>query len=119
MSEENAKGIWIVTPASTAGEETDGSKGGWDTGPDFTEPEVLPSSRRRTFVRAEDLRAEMSVFLEVVEEIFNQAEEPKAKMRLDEIELSVEVNGEGKVSLLGMGGKAGGKGTINLKFKRQ
>jgi len=38
---------------------------------------------------------------------------------LDEIELSVEVNGEGKISILGNGAQAGGKGAINLKFKRQ
>jgi hypothetical protein len=39
-------------------------------------------------------------------------------MHLDEIELSVEINGEGKVSLIGSGAKAGGKGAITLKFKR-
>jgi hypothetical protein len=39
-------------------------------------------------------------------------------MQLDEIELSVEINGEGQMSILGTGGKAGGKGAIKLKFKR-
>jgi hypothetical protein len=38
-------------------------------------------------------------------------------MELDEIELSVEVNGEGQLSLLGSGSKLGGKGAITLKFK--
>ena len=65
----------------------------------------------------------MSAFLEVVEEVFDQtqmqAQETQPKMRLDEIELSVEINGEGQVSLFGTGGKVGGKGAINLKFKRQ
>jgi hypothetical protein len=39
-------------------------------------------------------------------------------MQLDEIELSVEINGEGQVSLIGTGTKVGGKGAIKLKFKR-
>ena len=42
-----------------------------------------------------------------------------SEIALDEIELSVEINGEGKISLLGNGAKAGGKGAIKLKFKRQ
>ena len=37
----------------------------------------------------------------------------------DEIELSVEVNGEGKISILGNGVQGGGKGGIKLIFKRQ
>ncbi|WP_155960650.1 Pepco domain-containing protein [Fischerella sp. PCC 9605] len=34
--------------------------------------------------------------------------------------LSVEINGEGKISLLGIGSaKAGGKGAMTFKFKRK
>nr|WP_281257084.1 hypothetical protein [Calothrix elsteri] len=40
-------------------------------------------------------------------------------MQLDEIELTVEINGEGQVKLLGNGIKAGGKGGIKLTFKRK
>ena len=40
-------------------------------------------------------------------------------MQLDELELTVEINGEGQVSLLGTGGKVGTKGAIKLKFKRK
>ena len=42
-----------------------------------------------------------------------------AKMQLEEVELVVEVNGKGQVSLLGTGGELGGKGAITLKFKRK
>lgn len=35
-----------------------------------------------------------------------------------ELELSVEVNGEGQLSLLGSGTKVGGSGALTLKFKR-
>ena len=60
----------------------------------------------------------MSEFLEVVEEAFEKAEKPSSAMRLEELELAVEINGEAEVSLLGSGGKAGTKGAITLKFKR-
>jgi len=39
-------------------------------------------------------------------------------MQLDEIELSVEISGEGEIKLMGTGGKAGSKGAIKLTFKR-
>jgi hypothetical protein len=38
---------------------------------------------------------------------------------LEEIELTVEVNAEGQLGILGNGGKAGGKGGIKLKFTRK
>ena len=123
MAEENSKGIWIIAESTSDDAEIDGGKGGNDTGASYGESVPQPTSRRRTRVRAEDLKHEMSAFLEVVEEAFDQtqvqAENKKAPMRLDEIELSVEISGEGKISLLGTGGKAGGKGAIKLKFKRQ
>ena len=54
--------------------------------------------------------------------IFNliRAEEkPHSEIALEQIELSVEINGEGKISILGNGAQTGGKGAIKLKFKRQ
>lgn len=72
-------------------------------------------------VRVQKLEAEMTHLLQVVERLFNRNEQQANKqlgMQLDEIELAVEINGEGEVSLLGSGAKAGGKGAIKLKFKR-
>ena len=40
-------------------------------------------------------------------------------MELDEIELSVEVNCEGQLSLLGSGTKVGGSGAMTLHFKKK
>ncbi|MDJ0697752.1 hypothetical protein [Mastigocoleus sp. MO_188.B34] len=41
-------------------------------------------------------------------------------MQLDEVELSVEINGEGQISLFGIGGvKAGGRGAMTFTFKRK
>ena len=45
----------------------------------------------------------------MVEESFDRAESSKSKLQLGEIELSVEISGSGKVSLLGFGGDAAAK----------
>jgi hypothetical protein len=63
----------------------------------------------------------MSRFLKSVSRIFHQAEQETQKnsgMQLDEIELSVEISGEGEIKLMGTGGKAASKGAIKLTFKR-
>ncbi len=115
MSEE--KGIWIIT--SDEGEK--GGKGGTDTGYDYGRPapENQLISRKVTRIKAADLKRNMSEFLEVVEETFEKAEKPSSKIQLEELELAVEINGKGQVSLLGTGGEAGAKGAITLKFKRK
>lgn len=72
-------------------------------------------------VSVSELEHKMSHFLQSVGRIFQQAEHQVASslpMQLDEIELSVEISGEGEIKLMGTGGKAGGKGAITLKFKR-
>ena len=74
---------------------------------------------KRTEVELEKLKAEMKGFISAMREILDEADPPNSQMRLEEVELSVEVNGEGKVSLLGIGGKAGGKGAMTLRFKRK
>jgi ArsR family metal-binding transcriptional regulator len=83
-------------------------------------PEV--DAKYKVEISVDKLEQEMGRFLHIVSRLFQRAEveaERKSGMRLDEIELSVEINGEGKISLIGSGAKAGGKGAITLKFKRQ
>ena len=71
-------------------------------------------------VKVDTLEAEMGHLIDVVERLLTRAEQKtRSEIALDEIELSVEVNGEGKISVLGTGAQAGGKGAIKLKFKRQ
>jgi len=67
----------------------------------------------------EKLKREMKGLLQAMQEILDEADAPNPKMQLDEVELSVEINGEGQVKLFGIGGKAGGKGAMTLKFKRR
>ena len=123
MSEE--KSIWLITEETEeiVEEEVRGGKWGRDTGADYDDPyadrEVIKKiHRKRTRLKSADLKRNMSEFLEVVEEAFEKAEKPSSAMRLEELELAVEINGEAEVSLLGSGGKAGTKGAITLKFKR-
>jgi len=53
----------------------------------------------------------------VLTTIFDQRH-PPAGLALDEVELSVEINGQGQVSILGSSGSLSNRGAINLKFKR-
>jgi hypothetical protein len=79
------------------------------------------ATKYKVEISADKLEQEMGRFLQIVSRLFKRAEietEKKPGIHLDEIELSVEINGEGKVSLIGSGAKAGGKGAITLKFKR-
>ena len=121
------KGIWLITEEieeSVAEEPVRGGKWGRDTGAGYNDPyadaeKIKKIHRKRTRLKSEDLKNNMSEFLEVVEETFEKAEKPSSRMRLEELELAVEINAEAEVSLLGNGGKAGAKGAIILKFKRK
>ncbi|MBW4582048.1 MAG: hypothetical protein KME42_20990 [Tildeniella nuda ZEHNDER 1965/U140] len=66
------------------------------------------------------LEQNMNQFLQLVGRLFKQVDQQigaESDMKLDEVELSVEISGEGEVKLVA-GGKAAGKGTIKLKFTR-
>ncbi len=78
-------------------------------------------SRHKRDISVDKLEQEMARFVQVVGRLFNRAEQEANKkpgMQLDEIEVTVEINSEGQMSLLGTGAKVGGKGGITLKFKR-
>ena len=115
--------IWIITGETQTQEIPSGARdSSRDTGgllgdetPEVTEV-VTPE---RKAVEVEKLKQEMKGFLQAMREMLDEADPPNSKMRLDEVELSVEINGEGQVSLFGVGGKAGGKGGMTFKFKRK
>ncbi len=114
--------IWIVTDETPAVILPDGSRIEQDMGNPYDYPnEIVPTSGRRgTRVPAEKLEQGMAEFVQVMGRVLQhvkQSTHQLAGMTLDEIELSVEVNTEGQVSLLGTGGKAGTKGAMTLKFK--
>ena len=123
MSGNTEKTIWVVTDSVTdTDEEVSGERWGRDVGGGFGERAPSRGERkvRRAPVSFETLKQNTSDFLGMVGELFEQADRQQASgMKLDEVELAVEINGEGELSILGSGGKVGGKGAITLKFKRE
>ncbi|MGJ5632611.1 Pepco domain-containing protein [Nostoc sp. CALU 1950] len=138
MSAENStpKAIWILTEetaqtSSTTSETfiNSGERSIKDTGGVLgveTTEEIVVSRKRdeivitRHKVEVTKLKQEMKGFLQAMREMLDEADQPDSKLQLDEVELSVEVNGEGQISLFGIGGgKAGGKGAMTFKFKRK
>lgn len=122
---QNEETIWIVTddtPQIAIPEKvTRGvSRGDWDD--DVQRDSGSRGVGDAVKVSAEKLEQEMTRFLQVLGKVFNQAEKQakgNTAMQLDEIELSVEISGEGEVKLLGSGAKGGGKSAIKLTFKRK
>ena len=115
--------IWIVTDETPVNTGISGQKNAQDTGNPYADLEenlVVRPPRKGIPVAAEKLERGMSEFVEIMGRVLKHTRESTKAldgMTLDEIELSVEVNGEGQLSLLGMGGKAGAKGAMTLKFK--
>jgi hypothetical protein len=67
-----------------------------------------------------DLEKKMEVFLTLVGRLFRKADQQataESGMRLKEVELQVEISGEGEIRLVA-GGKAAAKGAITLRFER-
>ncbi|BAY13761.1 Pepco domain-containing protein [Calothrix sp. NIES-2098] len=143
MSAENStpEAIWIITEevAETSNTTTEtvtdvtrsiGARSSEDIGPLLggvkTKEEIVVTQKKgelvitRRKVEVTKIKQEMKGFLQAMREMLDEAEEPNSKMQLDEVELSVEINGEGQISLFGVGGgKAGGKGAMTFKFKRK
>ena len=122
MVEDTPKHIWVIT-GETVSVDT-GSRGGRDIGGLIGRDDKLVEMQVEVVdaakaVEVEKLQREMKGFLQAMREILDEADSPSSKMQLDEVELSVEINGEGQVKLFGIGGKAGGKGAMTLKFKRR
>lgn len=120
-------GIWIVTDEVPQISIPDGAKGGSNNTRSWGEETIRDSTGSKGVadavkVSAQTLEQNMTHFLKVVGSLFSQAQQQakvNSKMQLDEIELSVEISADGEVKLIGSGVKAGSKGAIKLKFKRQ
>ena len=138
MSSENSTPdkIWIITEEISETSTTDenspyrgaresGDRGGLIGSGTTGDKIVLDTPKgklaiTRRPVEVSKLKQEMKEFLQAMKEMLDEAEAPNSKMQLDEVELSVEINGEGQISLFGIGGgKAGGKGGMTFKFKRK
>ncbi len=123
--------LWIITEevAETSTTTISGARSGGDTGgllgSKTTEEQIIVTKEKdkvvitRRKVEVTKLKQEMRGFIQAMRECLDEADTDDSKIRLDEVEVSVEVNGEGQLSLFGTGGKVGGKGSLTFKFKRQ
>ncbi|MDV3351415.1 hypothetical protein QGP82_22115 [Leptothoe sp. LEGE 181152] len=93
--------------------------GGWGEAPKRGPVEVITQKfqRKRVPLDAQALKTQMQGMLAVVNDLFDQAT-TDTSLQLNEVELSVEINAEGQLSLVGNGGKLGNSGGITLKFVR-
>lgn len=83
--------IWIITGDDLQKTPT-GARSSRDTGGKIGEsPEVAATERSQ--VDVSKLKLEMQGFLKAMREMLDEADPPSAKIRLDEVELSVEING--------------------------
>lgn len=121
MVEPTEQYIWVVTEAEPMGDR------GADNIPrnpfesDFPTPGLATTSRHGIPVPVTKLRKGMADFLDGMGQVIQEAQVKAAEvgnMELEEIELSVEVNGDGQISLLGSGARVGGSSALTLRFKR-
>ena len=128
MTDENTSEntLWVVAETTEEVEETvevEGRRSGGDRGGGFSIPgrvfesAQVTAQRKRVPLDAKALKAQMQGMLSVVNQLFDQAT-TQTGLQLNEVELSVEINAEGQLSLVGNGGKLGNKGGIKLKFVR-
>jgi len=105
MQEET---IWVVTSSSA---DTVNNERGYREN----------SEQHNNKISVNELEKRMSRFLQSVSNMFRQAEQQReisSGISLEEIEISIEISGEGEIKLIGTGGKAGSKGAIKLRFKK-
>jgi hypothetical protein len=80
----------------------------------------------RRDVPMERIECEFQKLIGLMNRLFSQTEQPpelksledQKRLRLNEVSLTVEINAEGGLSILGTGGKLGGKGGMTLKFTK-
>ncbi|MBW4654136.1 MAG: hypothetical protein KME20_14025 [Kaiparowitsia implicata GSE-PSE-MK54-09C] len=123
MSEDHQ--LWIVADTEEVEEivEIEGRRSSTDRGGGFGLPDTVETvrtvaRRKRVSLDAQALKTQMESMLAIVNDLFGQADAAAAGLRLDEVELSVEINTEGHLSIVGNGGKLGNSGGIKLKFTR-
>lgn len=110
----------IIIVEKTPGVNTP-SRAGTSKSGDFFDDQKEITELTEVSLDAEKLKAKMSSFIKLVTIVVSESQEAvdkKSGMQLEELKLTVEINGEGEFKILGTGAKAGGKGALELVFKR-
>jgi hypothetical protein len=118
--------LWFVVETEATGQEPvevtgarDGKHFGGGFGQEPSEDKIgkISTKRQRVSLDAQALKAQISSMLAIMDDVFSEANS-RTGLRLDEVELSVEINAEGQISIVGNGGKLGNSGGMTLKFTR-
>ncbi len=120
MSEGIPETIQVVTEVVPSGKRSSNGKdigGQLDFEAESPLEEIALSSFEEVSVPVEKLKQEMKSFLRAIDSMVSEAQQPQSNLELEELTLSVQINSEGGFKLLGMGGKAGAMGAMQLKFK--
>lgn len=107
--------IWIVTNETDQGSAPIEGQRGWRE-----DVQTRLTHLQEVKLPVSQLEQNMNQFLQLIGRLFKQVDQQigtESDMKLDEVELSVEISGEGEIKLVA-GGKAAGKGAIKLKFTR-
>ena len=114
------KSIWIITSEENESviEKNGSSKGFFDDDPQTDEDQDINSS---SLVPVSTLRDNLAQLLNNIDESLAQINQQEAKsgFEIDEIELSVGINGKGKVGLWAVSAEAGSNASMKLKLKRK
>jgi hypothetical protein len=108
-------------------EPSSSARAGDYTGPDPHAPKRKAAGQwqNQVEVPVKQIQQLVALVTTVFEQAENEVEQQRSdslrsqRLQLQEIEVTVEVNGEGQLGILGFGGKGGGKGGIKLKFARK
>jgi hypothetical protein len=114
--------VWVVVETDivqTTEEVRRGERSGTDIGGGFgrVTEQINTIAQKRVPLDAAALRAQLNGLLKILGDVSEQANQ-QSGLQLEEVELAVEITGEGQVNILGNSGKLGNKGGIVLKFKR-
>jgi hypothetical protein len=122
MSDEQQ--IWFVVETEEVEETTKvtGERSGEDVGGGFGDPKLVETvktiaKRQRISLDAQALKAQMSSMLAMMDEVL-ASDKTRTGLQLNEVTLSVEINAEGKLSIVGNGGSLRNSGGMTLKFTR-
>lgn len=120
MSEELQ--LWVIAEEIEPDQPISGARSAEDIGGSFglqsLPQKIVAITQKRFPLDATLLKSQMNGMLKVVGDLFDQAEVHEG-MQLSEVELTVAINADCSVSLVGTGGKVGNTGGIKLKFTRK
>ncbi len=110
MMSQNDDSIWVVTPSS----DVEHGPGAAYRGVREIKEQVI---RKGIQIPAANLKSNFESFFKNVISLMSELPEGKFPFTVEEIEISAEISGEGKIQLVG-GITAGAKGGITFKLKR-